>query len=78
MSETLTRRTGKALRKALEARAHAQGQTLSETARDILQRSLDDAEPLGRRTGHLRGRLQLAPDAGEPWRAALRKRNWRP
>ena len=77
MSTILTLRTDESLREALEARARAQGKTVSEVARDILQAALD-ARPLGARTGHVRGSLRLRQSQNEAWRKALRARNWRP
>lgn len=77
MSTTLTIRTDEALRKALEARARARGTTVSEVAREILRDALDD-RPLGAKTGRLRGTLALGREQAEPWRQALRERNWRP
>lgn len=46
MDTTLTIRTDEGLRKALEERARAQGKSLSEVARDILQAALQE-RPLG-------------------------------
>lgn len=77
MSTTLTIRTDSALRKALSQRARAQGKTISEVAREILRNALEE-DALGSRTGRLRGRLRLSRNQAEPWRQALRQRNWRP
>lgn len=76
MSTTLTIRMDEALRRALEERARDRGVTVSEAAREILGRALDD-RPMEARTGHLRGALTLGHDGGEDWRAKLRARNWR-
>lgn len=76
MRKTLTIRTDRTLREALEDRARAQGKTLSETAREILRNALGE-HPLELRTGHLRGQLSLRHEA-EAWRKSLRERNWRP
>lgn len=76
MSTTLTIRADETLREALQERARAQGKTLSEVAREILQNALED-RPLELRTGHLRGRLSLRQEQTETWRKALRERNWR-
>lgn len=76
VSTTLTIRTDKELRRALAARARAQGKTVSELAREILRNALEE-HPLELRTGHLRGRLQLWRAETEAWRKALRERNWR-
>jgi hypothetical protein len=64
------------LRRALEARARAQGKTLSAMVRETLEGAVAN-KPLGSRVGHLRGRLQLAPPVAGTWREALRERNWR-
>ncbi|MGH7573170.1 MAG: hypothetical protein ACREMK_15210 [Gemmatimonadota bacterium] len=76
MRTTLTIRTDRNLREALEERARAQGKTLSEVAREILRSALED-RPLELRTGHLRGRLSLRQEQSEAWRKSLRERNWR-
>lgn len=76
MSTTLTVRTDEALRDALAERARAQGKTLSQLVREILEAAVAE-RPLGARAGHLRGRLVLREQATEPWRESLRRRNWR-
>jgi plasmid stability protein len=76
MSTTVTIRTDEALRKALQARARARGITLSEAAREILRQALEH-RPLEVKTAHLRGGLKLPGEPTEPWRKALRERNWR-
>lgn len=76
MSTTLTIRTDRTLREALEQRARAEGKSLSEAARDILRQAVHE-QPLELRTGHLRGRLRLERQ-GEEWRTSLRDHNWRP
>lgn len=76
MSTTLTIRADKTLRTALEQRARAQGKTVSELAREILEHALEE-RPLELKTGHLRGRLSLRQVQTESWRKALRARNWR-
>lgn len=76
MSTTVTIRTDDDLRAALEARARARGMTISEMAREILRDALAE-RPLGERTGHLRGALQLREERPDSWRKALRERNWR-
>jgi len=73
---TLTIRTDESLRRRLEERARAQGKTVSAVAREILETALDE-RPLGMRTRHLKGRLQLDPERRGSWREALRERNWR-
>jgi plasmid stability protein len=77
MSTTLTIRTDERLRAALEERARLHGKSVSQVAREILTSALEQ-RPLGLRTGYLKGRLRLAEDRPESWRAALRERNWRP
>jgi hypothetical protein len=57
MRKTLTIRTDGPLRDALEKRANAQGKTVSEMAREILRKALEEST-LEQRTGHLRGRLK--------------------
>jgi hypothetical protein len=76
MGKTLTIRTAPRLRAALESRARAQGTTVSALAREILEAALAP-QPLGRRTGHLRGALRVRESKPDAWRAALRDRNWR-
>ena len=76
MGTTLTIRTDRRLRAALEARARTQGTTVSAVAREILEAALEPG-PLGRRTGHLRGALGVREARPDAWRAALRDRNWR-
>lgn len=77
MSTTVTIRTDEALRAALEERARVRGTTLSEVAREILRNAVEE-QPLERRTGHLRGKLNLRQPSEEAWRKVLRERNWRP
>jgi plasmid stability protein len=76
MRKTLTIRTDKDLRDALEERARANGSTVSAVARDILREALTE-HPMSRRTGHLRGQLHLNRNAGGAWRDRIRERNWR-
>ncbi len=76
MSTTLTIRTDDALREALVERARAQGKTLSQLVREILEAALLE-RPLASRAGHLKGRLILREQAVEPWRESLRRHNWR-
>jgi plasmid stability protein len=76
MSTTITIRTDRRLRAALEARARTLGTSVSAVAREILETALEP-RPLERRTGHLRGLLRLREPQPEGWRAALRNRNWR-
>ncbi len=76
MSTTLTIRAAEALREALAKRAKHQGKNVSEVIREILQAALDE-RPLEARVGQLKGRLRLPRKPAEPWRARLRKQNWR-
>jgi hypothetical protein len=60
---------------ALTARAKSLGTTRSEVVRQLIARGLEES-PLGRRIGHLEGRLAVAaPKSG--WPRTLRERNWR-
>ncbi len=77
MSMTLSIRTDESLREALARRAEIQGKTLSEVAREILIRGLEE-RPMHARAGHIKGRLEIPRRArAEAWRKELRKRNWR-
>ncbi|UCC81949.1 MAG: ribbon-helix-helix protein, CopG family [Gemmatimonadota bacterium] len=76
MGTTLTIRADDALRDALTERARAQGKTLSQLVREILEAALVE-RPLEKRAGHLRGRLMLREQATQPWRQSLRQHNWR-
>jgi plasmid stability protein len=77
MSTTITIRTDDKLRRQLEEHAAARGKSLSGTIREILEAAMAP-QPLARRAGHLRGRLELPRPESEPWRQKLRERNWRP
>lgn len=77
MSTTITIRADEKLREALEQRARAQGKSISGLVREILMRSLEDA-PMGSRSSHLRGALNLSGKTAETWRSKLAERNWRP
>lgn len=77
MRTTLTVRADEALRDALAERARAQGKTLSQLVREILEAALAE-RTLESRAGHLKGRLVLREEAVEPWRESLRRHNWRP
>jgi hypothetical protein len=76
MRTTLTIRTDRRLRAALESQARARGKTVSALAREILEAALEP-QPLGRRTGHLRGTLRVRETGADAWRTELRERNWR-
>ncbi len=75
MSKTLTIRLPQAQDEALTRRAEALGRTRSDLVRELIERGLQDP-PLGRRIGHLKGRLGLARAAGG-WRKQIKDRNWR-
>jgi len=72
---TLTVRTDKHLRRALEDRAQSTGKTLSEVVREILEEAVT-ARPVAERAGHLKGRLNL-PAPAEDWRRQIKERSWR-
>lgn len=76
MNTTLTVRTDRAMREALEDRARAQGLTVSELVRRLLDDAISE-RPLGQRAGHLKGRLEPAGPVSDAWRDQLRERNWR-
>ena len=77
MSTTLTVRTDESLRAALLKRAAAQGKTLSEVVREILEEAVLE-RPLASRVGHLKGSLTLSGLQSSSWRERIRNRNWRP
>ena len=77
MNTTLTVRTDQTMRQALERRAKAQGVTVSELVRRILEEAISE-RPLEQRAGHLKGRLELPDSTSDLWRTQLRERNWRP
>ena len=76
MSTTITIRAEKSLREALARKAALSGKTVSALVREILEEALME-RPLKARSGHLKGRLELAREASEPWLKRLRQRNWR-
>jgi len=77
MSITLTVRTDEQLMASLRQTATADGITLSDLVRRILEDAVAERS-LGRLSGHLRGRLELDPtDQGDAWHQQLRERNWR-
>jgi len=76
MSRTIAVRVDADLEKALDDRARASGMTVSEVVREALREALAE-RPLSERIGHLRGTLRVRRD-DDPWRRALRERNWRP
>jgi Arc/MetJ-type ribon-helix-helix transcriptional regulator len=76
MSRTIAVRVDATLEKAIEERARASGMTVSEVVRETLRDALAE-RPLADRIGHLRGSLGARAE-DDPWRRALRERNWRP
>jgi len=76
MSTTLTIRTDETLREELAKRARAQGKTLSQFVREVLQAAVIE-RPVEARAGHLKRRLMLREQTTEPWRETLRQHNWR-
>jgi hypothetical protein len=75
MSKTIAVRVDATLEKALQERARASGTTVSQVVRETLRAGLAE-RPLSERIGHLRGSIRAHEDA-DPWRRALRERNWR-
>ena len=80
MTETLTIRLPAAQRKALRARAAATGKTESELVRRLIDEQLRRQGTVGERAGRYFGRLDFAPSSldRDPWRAHLRRMNFRP
>ena len=77
MAKTLTIRLDGKQHEALIGAARRQGKTVSELVRSTLQKALME-QPVARKAGHLRGRLALKPGSKDPWRRAIKERNWRP
>ena len=75
VDKTLTIRLDRAQDEALSARARALGKTRSELVRDLIDRGLEE-RALGRRIGHLKGRLDLSPSKSG-WQRRIKERNWR-
>jgi len=50
--------------------------TLSALVREILEKAVDE-RPLGRRAGHLRGRLTVPGESSGRWDDTIQDRNWR-
>ena len=57
--------------------AAASGKSLSALVREILENAVAERS-VGRRAGHLKASLRLPPGSSDPWRKAIRDRNWRP
>jgi hypothetical protein len=51
------------------------GKTKSELVRELIDKGLEE-QPLGRRIGHLKGRLGL-PEPKAGWQRRIKDRNWR-
>lgn len=75
MRKTIAVRVDAVMDEALNERARASGMTVSEVVREALREALTE-RPLSERIGHLRGTLRVREDE-DPWRRALRERNWR-
>lgn len=75
VSKTLTIRLRDEQDEALAKRARALGRTRSAVVRELIDRGLKEP-PLGRRVGHLKGRLHLSQPASG-WPRHLKDRNWR-
>jgi metal-responsive CopG/Arc/MetJ family transcriptional regulator len=75
MDKTLTIRLDRAQDEALTARARALGKTRSELVRELIEQGLEE-RPLGRRIGHLKGRLDV-PSPRTGWQKRIKERNWR-
>jgi hypothetical protein len=59
----------------LTARSKVTGKTRSELVRELIDQGLDE-RPMGRRIGHLKGRLDVpSPKVG--WPRQIKDRNWR-
>lgn len=75
MDKTLTIRLADEQDKALTRRAEATGKTKSRLARELIDKGLEE-QPLGRRVGHLKGRIRLRSPK-ESWQKRIKERNWR-
>lgn len=75
MSNTITIRADQSLREALAKRAEAEGKSVSEVVRDILESALVE-RPLSERVGRIRGSLRVS-ESTAAWQRRIRERNWR-
>ena len=75
MDKTLTIRLDRSQDERLTARAKVTGKTRSELVRELIDQGLEE-RPLGRRIGHLKGRLDVAAPKAE-WARRIKERNWR-
>jgi hypothetical protein len=75
MDKTLTIRLDASQDRALTRRAEATGKTRSQLVREMIAQGLEE-QPLGRRIGHLKGKLNVPlPKSG--WKRHIKERNWR-
>jgi len=75
MDTTVTVRLDRSQDERLTARCKATGKTRSALVRELIDQGLDE-RPLGRRIGHLTGRLDVpAPKTG--WPKRIKESNWR-
>lgn len=77
MEKTLTIRLDSKQHEALMGAARQQGKTVSELVRHTLQKALKERS-VAIKAGHLKGRLALSRSSKDPWRRAIKERNWRP
>jgi len=75
MRKTIAVRVDAELEKALEDRARTSGTTVSDVVRETLREAFAE-RPLAERISGLKGALRIRDD-DDPWRRALRERNWR-
>lgn len=75
VNRTLSVRLDEERDEALTARARALGKTRSELVRELIDQAITE-KPVGRRAGHVKGRVSLSR-TGMGWRRALKERNWR-
>ena len=76
MTAKLSVRLGEPFREALRRRAAAQGKTISELVREILEAAVKES-PIALRAGHLRGCLKPPTTDDDRWTQQLRRHNWR-
>lgn len=75
METTVTVRLDRSQDERLTARCKATGKTRSAVVRELIDQGLDD-RPMGRRIGHLKGRLDM-PSPKTGWPKEIKERNWR-
>ena len=76
MGTTLTVRTDDEMDRGLRDLARAEGLSLSQLVRRILEDAIHE-RTLQERAGHLAGSLGELDAAGDAWREQIRRRNWR-